>query len=381
MFTNDTTVEDQQPKIVDKRPVSGDELFGAEPSTEEEEGGSRLFNDLMGSKNDNEIDAEVEIPKKEAPEKEEETAKEEKPESVLAKLEGQDREDKALELLDKEKLTADEVDFMKIEGYEVESEEDIEEEAGDKKEEAEKKEETPIVNERRDSILDRIDPSKSYENEEERNEALYQFTEKSIEGNEDILTALENSPDLGKLVVAAKKGGAAYISAAKEFAENILIIPESGDDGYEEYVERNIKAKIAHKEKEKELIKAQETKSKAAIKVKAWVEKKGFSEDEAQERLQEFDNLINDVYSTMDGAIEILDMMDKIRNMDNTINEATKKAELKGKNEAVKKIVFKKKGDGVPSLSSGESIQNRQKNNDADLLMLDRNANQKNTNW
>lgn len=260
------------------------------------------------------------------------------------------------EKAEKDGLSDEEVKFLEAQGYEVKSEEETEEgkEGGEATEEGtqEVDNSTPF-----DDFLQENAPDSEYTTKEEKFGAIKDWISKEVEQSKQLVQVFEDTPDLLNLTnyLIENPGTdlrAALLSLGEEFTE----APEAGDEGYEEFVIAQSKAK-EQKKAQKEQVKQRQTNHQTSIsEVQQYIKSNQLNEDQGTQLFGAIDQVIKNL-SESKMTPEFIEMISNGLNFKKAVKAAEAKGELKGMNKSITVQKKRKQGDKLPVLPSGTSVE------------------------
>lgn len=338
-------------------------------STEEAE--SSVYDDLMSIADSSDGEEVVAEKKEESPEAKEEGATEEEKkdsEEKKTELSAEQKEAKAEELVKKsetEDLSDEEIEFLKGEGYDVEVKEP------EAKEDVQKEEEPPKVEDHStpfDDFLSKAYPGETFETPDQKQARVLEHIEKDRKANEALVNIFEESPEVSSLVnYFMDNPNATMAQAVHEIGIDLAAAPEPGQDGYKEYIIAQERAKTQKLEAKKAQKELQENYQKSAEVSKSFIQENKMSEDEGKEYFKSIDSIITNFTKGVMPK-DFLDMYKKALAYDRDVAAAEAKGEVKGRNQTIKITKKAKKGDPVPVLNGGESIQDSKVSDEMKLI-------------
>jgi hypothetical protein len=334
---------DQVAEIEQAEPSLFDELEGMAENQSEEESSEEMtvFDELM-------VIAEGEP---------------EKPEEVDKKV--TDLTTKA----EKEDLSKEEIKFLEDQGYEIKAEE-AENDEPVAEEKPEKEEEKPKEDHKTafDDFLSKAYPGQAFESREEKEARVLERINQDQEAHQNLIKIFEESPEVSDLVnYFMEHPNATIAQAVHEIGLDISAAPEPGKEGYKEYILAEERAKSQKEEAKKQQKINEENRIKSVEEANGFIKRNNMTEEMGREL---FDSILRDVDNFSKNTIskEYMEMRQKAMNYDKDIVAAEAKGEVKGQN---KKIIIQKKakkGDKIPVLNGGASIQDSKVSEEMTML-------------
>ena len=238
------------------------------------------------------------------------------------------------------------------EGAEEEGEPEEEEEP---KEEEPKEEEEPAVSYM--EIAREALPDKEFTSESEAAEAVKSFVHAAKEYeatntkyNKVLIEIFEQNPEALALVRMLKEG-AKFHEALPYVVDPDTIVPKEGDPDYAAWQKAKIEGEKVRKEREERAGEVQKNLQSSYKAMDDFVAERKMGDKDREQ----FFNKIDDVIASLSKGVitkDILSVFEKGLSFEKAIDEQTKKAELKGRNEAIKEKVSKetKKKSPLPNL-------------------------------
>jgi hypothetical protein len=194
-------------------------------------------------------------------------------------------------------------------------------------------------------------------------------TEKRLEeetkANETLVSILEDSPDLSKLIQGLASGRN-FLEVLEEVVGDVNDLAPDPVDNPEEYhkymrskVEREIQLKQEKDAREAQEKALGENRKKTLVILDQFQQSKKIDTSKRNEFLTKIDTTIN---NAIDGVLttEFLEMMWKGMNYDVDVVKASAQAKIEGRNEGIVAAKQKKVGDGMPRIKRGATPATKQ---------------------
>lgn len=289
-------------------------------------------------------------------------------EDESAPIQDEKRAEELLAKSEKEGLTDEEAAELVKMGYEEESGgENVElgieneEDDGEEKQDTEGKWEAPSYVD----PLKELYPDGDFSSENGVTDAIYSLiadSKANQDANTQLETALQEDPEFASFMEAVVVNKKSVAEAALEAGIDLGdAIPEPGDDGYKEYI-------LAQEKKKENAKKANQFKQtrdnnlkRSESEVKRYFAENRVPEKEMKVIGEQLDKVFSDIYNGK-VTVDFIKMVHEGITAPEKIKTAAAVAEIKGRNEVIKKKWKRKKGDGQPKLGGKKtSIQSQPK--------------------